>query len=381
MTAAIHGFCDPRFERMREAFAANFESGLEIGASLALTHRGKTVVDLWAGWADPARTRRWEENTVVSVASTTKVATAMVALTLVDRGLIELDAPIARYWPEFAQGGKERVTIRDAFTHQAGVPGFSEPVNYEQYCDWDYITGRIAAEPHWFGGERRVVYHSGTYGFPLGEVVRRVDGRKPSQFFRDEIATPLGIDFQIALIDRADMARLAKINPPLPPPPDAVPLPPLAARILASIKPGGDGASWEARSSELPSGGGVTNGRAIAKLTSLMAMRGTAQGRIFFSEAIVREAAADQAHGVCPLMGEMTLGLGFGKSSALFKYPSETTYGWGGLGGSWALMDPRTGCSLGYAPNNWESYSKRSEDVRVTRIGEAFGEVLKGLAS
>ncbi|MBV9540980.1 MAG: beta-lactamase family protein, partial [Alphaproteobacteria bacterium] len=149
MTTAIHGFCEPRFERIRDAFKANFDEGLELGASLGVTHQGRTVVDLWAGWADPAKTRPWSEHTIVHVASTTKVATTIVALTLVDRGAIELDAPVARYWPEFAQGGKAHVTIRDAFTHQAGVPGIAEPVTFEQLCDWDYITGRVAAEPHW----------------------------------------------------------------------------------------------------------------------------------------------------------------------------------------------------------------------------------------
>lgn len=378
MTTVIHGFCEPRFEPLREAFKRNFDDGLELGASLALTWQGRPVVDLWAGWADRERTRPWEENTVTPVASTTKVAMTVCALTLLDRGLIALDAPVARYWPEFAQGGKGEVTILDALTHRAGVPGFAEPVRFEQVCDWDYITARVAAEPHWFPGERRIAYHSMTYGFPLGEVLHRVDGRKPSQFFRDEIAGPLGCDFQIALADQAEMTRVAEI---LPPPPPAAPPPAgtLAARILGSVQPSADRDTWAGRSAEQPSGAGVANGRAIARLTSMMAMGGSLNGRTWLSGDLVHASATRQAHGECPLLGGVAFGLGFGLSSDTFKYPSPTTHGWGGFGGSWALMDPATGVSLGYAPNNFSIYGFRI-DPRLARIGPALSEVLADLA-
>jgi CubicO group peptidase (beta-lactamase class C family) len=378
MTTGIHGFCEPRFAALREAFAANFENGLELGASLAATWQGRTVVDLWAGWADRERTQPWEENTLTPVASSTKVATTLAVLTLADRGLIELDAPIARYWPEFAQNGKASVTVRDALTHQAGVPGLAEPVAFEQVCDWDYITGRIAAEPHWFGGERRVAYHNSTYGLPLGGLLQRVDGRRPAQFFREEIAAPFGCDFHIALTDRAEMARVAELVQP----PPAPPLAPgsLAARILGSVLPGGERHDWRARSSGNPSGGAVGNGRSIARLTSIMAMGGALDGRTWLSPDIVRDAATRQAEGDCPVLGNIAFGLGFGMSSAGFKYATQTMYGWGGFGGSWALMDPAAGFSMGYAPNNWSLYGHRI-DPRHDRIRPALAGILESLAA
>ena len=377
MTTEIHGYCDPRFAPMRQAFTANFEQGLELGASLALTWQGASVVDLWAGWADRAQTRPWEENTLVPVASTTKVAMTISMLLLLDRGLIELDAPIARYWPEFAQGGKDQVTIRDALTHQAGVPGFAEPVSFEQLCDWDYITARIAAEPHWYGGERRITYHNQTYGFPLGEVLRRVDGRKPAQFFREEIAGPLDCDFHMALTDPAEMARLAELRPPLPG--DLPPAGSLLSKLVTSVSQG-DRGSWLARSSDVPAGNGVANGRAIARLTSIMAMQGTLNGRTWLSADLARASATQQAYGQCPYLDWVAFGLGFGLSSDAFAYPSPTTYGWGGFGGSWALMDPATGVSLGYAPSNFSIWGYRV-DPRLARIGEALSQVLADLGS
>ena len=150
MTTQIHGVCDQRFQPLKDAFQANFDTGLELGASLALTYQGKTVVDLWAGWADLERTRPWERDTLVRVCSTAKIAAILSLLMLIDRGLVELDAPVARYWPDFAQGGKGGVTIRDALTHQGGVPGFDPPVSRDLLLDWDAAAARLAAEPHWF---------------------------------------------------------------------------------------------------------------------------------------------------------------------------------------------------------------------------------------
>jgi CubicO group peptidase (beta-lactamase class C family) len=216
MSIEVHGFCDERFAPMRTAFVTNFEKDLEVGASLAMTYRGRTVLDLWAGYADLERTRPWQEDTIAVVASTTKIPMVVALLMVIDRGLIELDQTVAHYWPEFAQGGKGAVTVRDVLTHQAGVPGLDPPSTFEVLCDWSAVTARIAAEPLWFGGQRRVCYHSHTFGLLAGELVRRVDGRRPRQFIREEIAERIGADFQVGLGDKADMGRVAEARWPPP---------------------------------------------------------------------------------------------------------------------------------------------------------------------
>ncbi len=222
MTIEVHGFCDPRFEPLKAAFIANFEADQELGASIAATWRGEPVVDLWAGWADVAKTRPWERDTLTPVFSTTKMMVTLSLLMLVDQGQIDLDAPIATYWPAFAAGGKEAVTVRDLFTHQAGAPGFTPPVSTSIFLDWEASAARIAAEPHWFGGERRVIYHGGTYGLIAGELIRRVDGRMPAQFFRDEVSGPAGLDFHYGLAEVPNPSRVAELlrfaAPPGPPP-------------------------------------------------------------------------------------------------------------------------------------------------------------------
>jgi CubicO group peptidase (beta-lactamase class C family) len=373
----IHGFCDKRFQPLKDAFIANFDAGLELGASLALTYQGKTVVDLWAGWADAEQTRPWGEDTIVGVASTTKIAAIICMLMVVDRGLVELDAPVVKYWPEFAQGGKEAVTVRDALTHQAGVPAYDPVLTYEDLRDWDKVTVNIAAQTHRFGGERRVCYHLATYGFILGELLRRVDGRRPARFFREEIADKIGADFSIGLGAKGDLERLANVRYPdvrLPPPES-----PLMAYILAAFLFAPD-LSWESLSIENPSGIGFGNGRSIARVCSILAMRGELDGRRYLSGTLVDEAAREQVSGEDPHMGWVSYGLGFGLHSPMFRAATPTSFHWGGYGGSWGLMDPKAGVSLGYAPNNWlTDVTLQGMDPRLERFSNALKTVLPRL--
>ena len=260
MTIEVHGFCDPRFEPLKAAFVANFEADQELGASIAATWRGEPVVDLWAGWADVAKTRPWERDTLTPVFSTTKMMVTLSLLMLVDQGQIDLDAPIATYWPAFAAGGKEAVTVRDLFTHQAGAPGFTPPVSASIFLDWEASAARIAAEPHWFGGERRVIYHGGTYGLIAGELIRRVDGRMPAQFFRDEVSGPAGLDFHYGLAEVPNPSRVAELlrfaAPPGPPPEG------LLGRVVGSYRLA-EGLTPVMTMN--PSNNGLANARSIAR--------------------------------------------------------------------------------------------------------------------
>ncbi|MCZ6870926.1 MAG: serine hydrolase, partial [Gammaproteobacteria bacterium] len=195
----IQGFCDRKYQPVKEAFTANFRQGLEVGASLCVTEGGKTVVDLWAGHAHEDRTRPWQEDTIVIVYSTTKIMVALCGLMLVDRGLLDLDAPVAKYWPEFAEGGKENLPVRYIFSHNAGLPGWDEPIAFEALYDWDRVVGLLARQKPWWEPGTASGYHVLTMGFLIGELVRRVTGKSFGAFFRAEVADRLGADFHIGL--------------------------------------------------------------------------------------------------------------------------------------------------------------------------------------
>jgi len=194
MSANVSGLVEPGFEAVRTSFERGL-SKAELGAAACVYVDGRKVVDLWGGWADGARTRPWQRDTVVYAMSATKGMTATCAHRLVDRGLLDVDEPVATYWPEFAQAGKERITVRMVLSHQAGLPYPTVQVPPERRFDWDAMTGALArSEPVWAPGTRSE-YHGGTFGYLVGEILRRIDGRSLHEFFRDEVAAPLGADF------------------------------------------------------------------------------------------------------------------------------------------------------------------------------------------
>ncbi len=372
----IHGFFDPGFAPVRDAFARNFEKGMEIGASLAMTWRGRTVVDIWAGHADLERTTPWLKNTVVPVASSTKVSAAIMLLMAIDRGLIELDEKVAHYWPAYAQGGKGDVTVRNVLTHQGGAPGLDPVASMETLSDWDAMCARIAAEPHWFEDRSQICYHGNTFGFICGELVRRVDGRRARQFLKEEIADRVGLDFQIGLTDSSDLSRVAAVTQ------DAFQTAfedeGVSGRIYRSI-PRLDPADWAFYAAELPGVNGVANGRAIARLCAIIAMGGELDSVRFLSPALAAEAGLAQASGLCPMLGPITFGLGFGLHNPAFPAPTPTSMHWGGFGGSWAFADPRAQVSLGYAPNNWRLDTDELHDRRLARFWRVLAELLPTL--
>jgi CubicO group peptidase (beta-lactamase class C family) len=371
----LHGFCDDRFAPVRDAFRRNFEDGLEVGASLAITLHGEPVADLWAGWADAARTRPWERDTIVGVSSTTKIMVTLCLLMLVDRGRIDLEAPIASYWPEFAAGGKERVTVLDLLTYQAGAPGFTPPVEASLLRDWQGSVARVAAEPHWFDGQRRVVYHEFTQGLIVGELIRRVDGRTPARFFREEVAEPAGLDFHFGAAEVPDPGCIGEVVRPPPPPP---PQPGLLARLLGSVVGLQEAPAWTTMN---PSANGVTNARAIARGCAIFACGGQLDGVRYLSEALVNASWQEHACGECPYLGQLRLGLGVGLNGTDFIwYPSSDGYGWGGYGGSIGWMDTRLAYSIGYAPNNFVTPDPPL-DKRAPRLSKAMRAALADLAA
>ncbi|HET6795183.1 MAG TPA: serine hydrolase domain-containing protein [Acidimicrobiales bacterium] len=188
--AEVHGSCDHRFERVREVLSANLDSGADLGASVAVYLDGEAVVDIWGGWRDPDRTVPWDRDTIVNVWSTTKTMTALCALILADRGELDLDAPVARYWPEFAAGGKSEVLVRHLMSHTSGLSGWAEPVTMGDLYDWERTTSLLAAQGPWWEPGTASGYHALTQGYLVGEVVRRITGHSLGRFFADEVSGP-----------------------------------------------------------------------------------------------------------------------------------------------------------------------------------------------
>jgi len=350
-TIEIHGHCDQRFSSVREAFAKNFEDGLELGASFAATLDGKFVVDIWAGYTDVAQTRPWQRDTIVNVFSTTKPMTALCALMLVDRGLLDLDAPVARYWPEFAQAGKESIPVRYLLSHQAGLAAIDEPLPQEALFDWDRMVAALAAQkPSWEPGTQSG-YHAYTFGWLLGEVVRRITGKSLGTFFREEVAKPLNADFHIGLAEEHEH-RVAEIIPP-----EVPPFEPGSPLERASTNPGGyapDLANTRAwRAAEIPAANGHGNARSVARVMAVLACGGELEGVRLLTLPTIEKAIEEQYYGPDVVLGlPIRWGLGFAlTSNEMPMGPNPHTFGWGGWGGSLALVDLDARLSFSYVMN------------------------------
>jgi CubicO group peptidase (beta-lactamase class C family) len=355
----IQGECAGRFSAVREAFTKSFAAGREVGASFAATLDGERVVDLWGGHADAARTRPWQRDTLVNVFSTTKAMAALCLHLLADRGKLDLDAPVARYWPEFAQGGKQSIPVHWLLSHRAGLAALRPRLPTEALFDWQRMTDALAAEtPGWEPGSRSG-YHAMTYGFLVGEVLRRVDGRTLGAFFRDEVARPLGADFWIGL-PAAEDVRVAEMVPPsaealaaagsaAQPAPDSLlakvmgnpPLAPTAANLPA----------W--RRAEIPAANGHGNARSVARVMAALACGGVLDGVRLLSPAALARATAEQCFGPDLVLGvPMRWGQGFMLASAALPLgPSPRAFGHGGWGGSLGVADPDAHVSWAYAMN------------------------------
>ncbi|MFD9793694.1 serine hydrolase domain-containing protein [Streptomyces sp. NPDC059070] len=381
----VHGHCDARFAAVRTAFEENFRSRGELGAAVAVTLGGESVVDLWAGWADGARTRPWERDTLVNVWSTTKGATALCAHVLADRGLLDLDAPVAGYWPEFAAAGKESVTVRQLLAHRAGLAGLREPHTLAQLFDWRLTTARLAATEPWWEPGSRSGYHALTFGFLVGEVVRRVSGLLPGAFLSQEVTGPLGIDFSIGLPGKEAGRAAELVQPP------AAGTGRLAA-LFAELAPVGvaaltnplataaDANTPEWRAAELPAANGHGTARAVAELYGVYAGRGRWRGHRVLSPETVERVREGQ--GACRdlVIGpgvphETELGLGLWLSGTGRSYgPNPRAVGHDGFGGSCGLADPEAGLSLGYVMNRMGSHIV--DDPRKMALVEAVYDAL-----
>jgi CubicO group peptidase (beta-lactamase class C family) len=356
MGVPIHGNCDARFDAVKAAFETNFREFDDIGASVAITLDGEFVVDLWGGFLDRARTDPWQEDTLVNVWSSTKTMAAMSLLLLADKGEVDLHAPAARYWPEFAQNGKEAVEVRTFLSHSAGLSGMDEPVALDAIYDWDWMTSALARQTPWWEPGTQSGYHALTQGYLIGEIVRRVTGQTLGQFYHQEIAEPLGADFHIGTTEETDQ-RVADLFTPEAPiqveDNDSI-----ASRTFRNPAVAAEAANTRAwRAAEIPAANGQGNARAIVRAQTPMACDGSAFGKTILSRDGTRRVFEQQTAGLdLALNIPVVFGMGYGISADPMPLgPNKHIAYWGGYGGSVVLIDQDARLCFSYVMNRMEA--------------------------
>jgi CubicO group peptidase (beta-lactamase class C family) len=370
----VRGFCDPAFRAVWEAFAANFKEG-EVGAACCITVDGRVVVDIWGGWADTDHRREWSRDTMVNAYSVGKPVIALRLLQLVERGPIDLDDRADRWWPELLAGQKG-ATIRDLLCHRAGVPAIREPLTNDALWDWGAMCTSIAATDPWWDPGTRHAYHSNTYGHLVGEVARRIDGRLPGTWLREEIAGPLDADLIWGLAP-AQRARCADVIWEIDVTGGIEWLSSRAEtadqRMVAlsySNPPGYSGIgvvnSSEWRAAHVPSTNLHATARGVARLYTALAARGAVDGITVLDPDLLAEATSVQSEGWCPVLErEARFGLGFQPTRPDRPFgPNPGSFGHFGTGGAVGFADPEVCVGFGYVMNavrpRWQSPRNRA---------------------
>lgn len=378
----VNGRCDSRFDRVRDLLNEHLHSGREVGASLSVTIDGEEVIDLWGGWREREHIRPWTEDTLVNVFSGSKTVTSLAVLMLADRGQVDLDAPVASYWPEFAQNGKQDVRVRHLLSHTAGLPAWEPPFSLADAMDIEGATAKLAAQAPWWEPGTRGSYHASTFGHLNAELVRRVTGETLSQFIAREIAQPLEADFILGLredqFDRVATVYPAPedLNRPSQPAPAVRPDDPLAVEraISARTRLGSFSGtkrdplqlfnSPEWRMTAFGGSSGHANARGLGRIMSVLAQGGRSRGKTFLSSQMVDQIFREQANGIdAYYMKPIRWGIGYALASELsnargplpFLNPSPKTCFWYGTGGALAIADVDRRIAISYVMNQCQS--------------------------
>jgi len=338
------------------ALARNLDSGEELGASLVVDIDGEIVIDMWGGFCDQARVIPWSERTITNVWSSTKTVTSLAALMLADRGELDVDAPVAAYWPEFAANGKHGILVRHLMSHSSGVSGLDQPAVVEDLYDWEKATSRMAAQAPWWEPGTASGYHALNYGHLVGELVRRISGKPLKQFVAEEIAGPLGADFQIGAAE-SDWARIADVVPPPPLPLDLQALDPDSPVVRTFTGPAIEAGvantpGW--RLADIGAANGHGNARSVARIMSVVSRGGQIDGVRLLSPATIDLIFREQLNGVDLVLGvPLRLGIGYGlpRPELLPWVPDGKICFWGGWGGSMIIMDTGRRMTISYMMN------------------------------
>jgi CubicO group peptidase (beta-lactamase class C family) len=368
----VQGHCDPRFESVRKIFEGSFESGAEIGASVSFCLDGESVVDLWGGHLDKQKTRPWERDTLVIVYSTTKGMTAICAHQLIERELLDVDAPVASYWPEFAANGKQDIPVRWLLSHQAGLPAPKQPLVLEDLLGWEGMVTALAEQDTWWEPGTKHGYHAVTFGHLVGEVIRRISSQSVGNFFRENLAEPLGADFHIGLPAELD-ARTSDLHGSLAPPkdsPGAKIKGPLGDFLRDMTDPttltgatfnnprfGPDTVNTRAwRAAEIPAANGHGTAGALARIYGALARGGEIDGVRILEPATIDAARKEQVFGPdAVLRMPMRFGLGFMLRQDFMPIsPNDGAFGHPGAGGSIGMADPEAKVGFGYTMNKMQ---------------------------
>ena len=355
---AVEGTCTEQFEPVRDALRQLIDSEQDVGASAAVVLHGELVADVWGGHLDVERTTPWRGDTITNVFSTTKTMTNLCALVLADRGELDLDAPVATYWPEFKANGKDDVLVRHVLSHTSGLSGWDEPMVAADFEDWERCTSLLAAQAPWWEPGTASGYHALTQGYLVGEVVRRITGQSLGSFFAAELAGPLDADFHIGTGPEHDDRVALLIAPPPLAPEDLGALSPQAdpeilRRTFANPSLSGE-VSWPIawRRAEIPAANGHGNARSVARVQSLLSNHGETGGVRILSDAGCRRALEEQSNGIDLVAGNaLRFGIGYGLPSDTVPLPSPNTCFWGGWGGSIVINDLDTGLTVSYVMN------------------------------
>lgn len=355
----VEGSCHPDWQPVREAFAAMLREAGPQGCALALAVDGELVLDLWSGAADRAGERPWQRDTVVNAFSAGKGVLAMAIHQLADAGELDLERPVAHYWPEFAAGGKRRIALAQVLDHTAGLVAFGSDIPPGEVHQWDAMTAYCARElPRWEPGSA-LGYSPFLYGWILGEVLRRVTGMMPGDYYRRELCGPLGADFLLGLTE-AELPRAADMGPWQHP--EARPEGPTLLDLSresgltraaftqpSSLMAGTNSAAW--RQAQIPAAGGHAGARALAILYGALAAGGRWGGRRLMGEGAIRRAAAERASGQCAVLhAPLSVGLGFMRSGGALALP-EGAFGHPGAGGALGFADPARRMGFGFVSN------------------------------
>ena len=378
----IHGSTTPRFARVRDVFAGNFATDIEVGASFSVVLDGATVVDLWGGYRDRAATQPWLADTLVNVYSTSKGLASVAFAVAVEDGALDYEAPVTRYWPEFGAHGKHVLSVGQLLSHQAGVCGPRTAITVQDLYDWPKMTALLAAMEPWWPPGTAAGYHAVTWGYLPGELVRRATGSTLGRLFRERVAAPLGADCYIGLPEE-EMPRVAELVGPnharQQPEPGPLPvMPPLYPRALQNpvIRPFQDVCTPAWRRAEIAAANAHANARGIARIYGALACDGELEGVRILSAAGIAAATHIEVDGSMDLVlgREARLARGFMLNSLAQWGPNPNAFGHNGAGGSIGFADPRARLGVGYAMNQMQP--GLPADTRGDRLVRAVYDAL-----